>query len=97
MASSQVTGSQPGSGLPEGHLGKRKLPEGSRSGSGSLPAAPPHRSATPSTAGASKVVGAKKKKKAAPKPRLEKVPTHLDKAKSESKADQIQYQEDLIV
>ena len=43
------------------------------------------------------MVEGQKKKKTTPKPRLEKVPTHLDKAKSESKADRIQYQEDLIV
>jgi hypothetical protein len=100
---SQATASQPGGSFPPPATGKRKAPEssipsGSRS-SGSFPKPPTKpRSGTPSVAAGSNAVEDKKKKSGrAAKPKLEKVPTHLDKTKSESKADRIQYQEDLLL
>ena len=94
-ASSRATGTQLGGSFAP-PTGKRKLPEssipsGSRS-SGSIPKIPTKpRSGTPSVAAGSNAVDEKKNKSRRQEmPRLEKVPTHLDKAKSESKADSIQ-------
>jgi len=100
---SQATASQLGGSLPPPATLKRKAPEssipsGSRS-SGSIPKVPTKpRSGTPSVVAGSNAVEEKKKKVIRrEKPKLEKVPTHLDKTKSESKADRIQYQEDLLL